>query len=304
MTCYYPIPAFRVDGTVTLRNPGSDHGKPNAPDLHVPCGTCLGCLERRARDWSLRCMHEAQGFDENCFCTFTYGRDQMPPGCSLEHRDFQLFFKRLSISKKRRGAKSAPRFFMCGEYGPTTMRPHYHAILFNCDFRDRVECGKSDSGQVLYESEVLNDLWRYGRCTVQDCTPASIAYCTRYCVDKFRGSAEDKMEHYGFVDPNTGEVVQRKPEYMACSKGIGAKWFAKYGRDVFPHDFAVFEGQKYAVPKYYNRLNDGDLRMDEIEFRREVKARSHRADQTPERLAVREIVHKARVRSLKRLLDE
>jgi len=145
VTCYRPIPAFNVDGAVTLKNPGGCNA-PIPPDLHVPCGKCVGCLERRSRDWALRCGHEAQLYDENCFVTLTYARDNLPPGGSLDHRDFQLFMKRL------RWFRPGGSFFMAGEYGPLKMRPHYHALLFGWNFHDRVEAGKSGSGEGFYAS--------------------------------------------------------------------------------------------------------------------------------------------------------
>ena len=149
MTCYHPLRAFRTPEGVVF-NELARHDIVGR--IELPCGQCIGCRMRRASDWELRCMHEASLHKENCFITLTYGRGNLPPNSSLEHRDFQLFMKRL---RKLRGRC---RFYMCGEYGPLNQRPHYHACLFGVDFRsDRVPQGKSGSGAIFYDSAQLSD---------------------------------------------------------------------------------------------------------------------------------------------------
>ena len=62
------------------------------------------------------------------------------------------------------------------------------------------------------------------------------------------------------------------------------------------------DGDKVPVPRYYDKLADRRrvVDLDSIEFAREQRAKSAAPDCTPERLVVRETVHKARVRNLKR----
>ena len=71
----------------------------------------------------MRCNHEASLYSVNSFVTLTYDDEHLPGDQCLDHRDFQLFMKRL---RKR----FPSRFFMCGEYGGLNGRPHYHSILF------------------------------------------------------------------------------------------------------------------------------------------------------------------------------
>lgn len=297
MACYRPVAAFRTpDGIVFSESRRHDIiGR-----IDIPCGQCLGCRLRRARDWSLRCLHEASLFEDNCFVTLTYGRDKLPPDGSLCYRDYQLFMMRLRKELFPRRI----RFFMCGEYGPLNLRPHYHACLFNVDFPDKVQAGKSGAGEVYFNSPLLDKLWSHGRCSVQPLTRQSAAYCARYIVDKVTGDAAEG--HYSFADGD-GVLRFRTPEFSRCSlkPGIGARWFERFGRDVFPHDYVVADGQKFAPPKYYDKLmrRSGDARMDAVEFAREKRARSASADNTDERLAVREVVHRARVRNQKRELE-
>lgn len=254
---------------------------------------------RRASDWALRVMHEAQQWESSCFVTLTYGNGNLPSDSSLDHRDFQLFCKRLRKAAKNKTV----RFYMCGEYGPLNARPHYHACLFNVDFADRVPSGKSASGELFYESAELTKLWGLGRCSVQDLTPETASYCARYIMKKALG--EDAKTAYANVDDD-GVIVQRRPEYAAMSlkPGIGAGWFAKYKRDVFPHDFVIDKGVKRSVPKYYDKLaKRADLPcLDDVEYARQVAARDAIADQTDERRRDREIVHLARVSTLNRNL--
>jgi len=37
--------------------------------ISVPCGSCVGCLLERSRQWSVRCIHEASLYSSNCFIT-------------------------------------------------------------------------------------------------------------------------------------------------------------------------------------------------------------------------------------------
>lgn len=290
MSCYKPLRAFKTPGGVVF-NELSRHDILGRIDL--PCGQCIGCRLKRARDWSFRIMHEASLHADNCFVTLTYGRDKVPAGGSLDYRDFQLFMKRV-----RKASPNKVRFFMCGEYGPLNLRPHYHAILFNINFNDRVPIGKSAAGVVYFDSPKLRDLWSHGHVSVQDVNQQAAAYCARYIVDKVTGDAAEA--HY----------AGRVPEFCHCSlkPGIGADWFRKFHTDVYPHDFVVVDGTKYSPPKYYDRLkrrlNPASVELDRIEFARQERAKLAFADNTAERLATREVVHKARVRNQKREMHE
>lgn len=306
MTCYRPLRGFRTTNGVVFseRSRNGDY----LGDIELPCGQCIGCRMRRASDWAMRCMHEASLHDENCFVTLTYARDALPPDGSLCYRDYQLFMKRL------RKAKGPARFYMCGEYGPETLRPHYHACLFGVDFRaDRVPAGKSGSGAVFYSSAELEKLWKHGLVSVQDLTAETASYCARYIMKKALGQASEEV--YRRVRDD-GEIVPVEPEFarMSLQPGIGAGWFEKYSRDVYPCDFVIENGVKRPTPKYYDKLFerstgpsvvDGKVvpdPMDEVDFARQKRAMRVRADNTDERRHVRERVHEAKVRNLKRSL--
>lgn len=298
MSCYHPITAYKsVSGGVSFSRL-SRHGDEGT--IELPCGRCIGCRMRRASDWSLRVMHESAMWRENCFVTLTYGRNQMPKDSSLEHRDFQLFMKRL-----RRRTGSPVRFYMCGEYGDEKGRPHYHACLFNVDFVDRKPIGKSASGELFYESKVLSDLWALGNCSVQDLTAGTASYCARYIMKKTLG--DDAEFAYSFVDED-GEIHYRKPPYAAMSlkPGIGSTWVDKFGdTDVFNHDRCVADGVERRVPKYYDRLlkRKDAYKLEENGFKREALARMSISDNTDQRRIDREIVHNAKVRNLVRNLE-
>lgn len=294
MSCYKPLQGFRTPDGVVF----SELGRYDILGrIELPCGQCIGCRMRRASDWELRVMHEASLYEANCFVTLTYGRDKLPPNGSLEHRDFQLFMKRL---RKRIGVPV--RFYMCGEYGERRGRAHYHACLFNVDFRvDRVPAGTSGSGCVYYDSALLAELWGHGRVSVQDLTPETASYCARYIMKKVLGPDADKS--YEVVD-SEGVVVSRRPEYAAMSlrPGIGARWFAKYSGDVYPLDAVVSRGVERRPPKYYDGLfkRVNPLKLEEVEHARSKRAVLAREDNTDERRRVREIVHEAKVRNLSR----
>lgn len=254
----------------------------------------------------MRILHESSLYQENQFLTLTYSDDHLPPNDSLRLRDWQLFMKRL---KKHHGGRSI-RFYHCGEYGETTHRPHYHAILFNFDFNDKMLHKVTENGDYLYTSELLDQIWGLGQCYLGSVTFESAAYCARYVMKKLTGN---RKSEYG----------SREPEYCTQSRrpGIGKPWLEKWKSDVFPNDFCVINGKKVKVPKYYDTLVDdgptfhyelnekgdyifvGTLKLSESEKRRGNRKRNaakHSCDNTSERLAVREEIQQARLTRLSR----
>lgn len=272
---------------------------PESPTpLNVPCGQCVGCRLERSRQWAVRCVHEASLWDDNCFLTLTYSDEFLPPDRSLNHRDFQLFMKRL---RKFFGANV--RFYMCGEYGEQFGRPHFHVLLFNCDFLDKKFHTKRN-GNAVYTSRTVERLWPYGFHEIGDVTFQSAGYVARYVMKKITGAMAD--DHYMIVDPSTGEIGSRKPEYNCMSRrpGIGKGWFDKFKDDIYPSDYTVMNGSRMKLPRYYDyhfELLSPD-EMARIKRNRRVDAKARIDNNTPERLAVREQVAAAKAANLVRTL--
>lgn len=307
MPCYHPIAAYKTAcGSVVfseLKRYDILH------TLSLPCGQCVGCRLEYSRQWAVRCLLESSLHDANCFVTLTYDDENLPPDRGLRYRDFQLFMKRL---RKRYGNKV--RFYMCGEYGPLHGRPHYHACLFNHDFSDRVFWQKTPSGSLLYTSDALAELWPHGFSSVGDVTFESAAYVARYIMKKITGDMAKVA--YAYTDDETGEIGWVEPEFchMSLKPGIGAEWLEKFACDVFPHDRIVVRGVEMSLPKYFDKLIERSLDWlsefhevhvdhEMIKHKRERNARIHWRDNTPERLAVRETVAKARLNLLSRSVE-
>lgn len=266
-------------------------------NLKIPCGQCVGCRLERSRQWAVRCMHEASLHEHNCFLTLTYNDANLPHDRSLDYSHFQKFMKR--VRKAFTGQEI--KFYMCGEYGETYERPHFHAILFGLDWADK-EIFTIRQGMHLYTSKTLERLWTYGFASIGDVTFESCAYVARYVMKKVTGTKAE--EHYKMVDTETGELYDRVPEFnrMSLKPGIGATWFERYHTDVFPHDYVVSRGVKCKPPKYYDKLfHRLDAKtMDDIKDKRVVDAEENWEDNTRARLEVKETVTKARISQLKR----
>lgn len=295
MACYHPLQAWRgrAGGPAVFCKPVEYP----AISLTLPCGQCVGCRLERSRQWAVRMMHEASLHADNCFVTFTYDPEHLPSDLSLNKRHFQLFMKRL---RKRFGKV---RFFHCGEYGETTGRPHYHAILFGFQFPDLVFYSE-DRGNRVFTSAVLDELWGYGECKIGSVSFESCAYVARYIMKKVTGDLADSF--YSRVSVS-GELYSILPEYVTMSRrpGIAYDWFQKFGNEVFPYDEVISRGFPSRPPRYYDSLLEVSEPsvFDSIKRKRIAEAAKHAEDQTPARLASRETCAKARVSFLKRTVD-
>lgn len=67
------------------------------------------------------------------------------------------------------------RYFACGEYGPVTLRPHYHIILW---FKREL-----NANQLRYIQKVISACWSYGSYDLQAVTNGGVAsYISSYVV--------------------------------------------------------------------------------------------------------------------------
>lgn len=258
----------------------------------------------RSQAWAVRIMHEAQMHKENAFLTLTYAPEHLPRDQSLRKEHFQKFLKRYRF-------KINPikiRYFHCGEYGDENHRPHYHAIIFGHDFKDKIKHSKSKTGHWMYVSETLNKLWGFGYCYIGTVTHESAGYVARYVMKKVTG--DKAQEHYRALDPETGEIHQIEPEYITMSgkPGIGHTWLTQFGKtDVFSEDFVPLpNGKKAKTPPYYlKQLEKNDAkRFKAIKRNRLRKAQEYKAkgESSFDRIQQKHECAHARLKTLKREL--
>ena len=313
MACYHPLTAYLSTHQTnyktgkSFRRVAFKESDEHDRQISLPCGQCVGCRLEKSRQWAMRCMHEAQLHEKNCFITLTYNNENLPQTGSLVKSDFQKFLKRLRKSI----APAKLRYYMAGEYGTSFGRPHFHACIFGHDFHDKKLFKRTPSGSLIYTSENLAALWPYGYSSIGDVTFESAAYVARYIMQKYNGQMEEnkhitKDEHYTYCDLETGELIKLLPEYnnMSLKPGIGAEWYKKYRSDVYPHDYVVVNGKRVKPPKYYDKQykNDYPYEYEELLHKRETSAKLNHEDNTYERLAVKEKVTKAKLQLLKRNL--
>lgn len=264
--------------------------------MQVPCGQCIGCRLEHSRQWALRCVHEAELYEENTYVTLTYNEEHLPADMSVDKRVFQKFMKKL---RKRKGQV---RYFHCGEYGDKRNRPHYHAILFGMDFKDKKQWKENENGDMLYTSKELEAIWGYGFCSLGSVSFQSAAYVARYVTKKVMAKGEYTYVKYDYRSKRFRKVA---PEYgtMSRNPGIGADWIKKHEKNIYPRDEVIINGRVSKPPRFYDEKVkqrtereesiSNPIHQDVIERmrgkrRREGKARE--ADSTPERLIVREKV--------------
>ncbi len=155
--------------------------------IPFPCGQCLPCRINKRRVWTHRLMLESFCHDLSCFVTLTYDDEHISENHSLVKRDVQLFMKRLRKAFEPRKI----RYYLAGEYGETTSRPHYHAILF---------------GVGISDGEVIGNCWPHGHIMVGTCSRESIQYVAGYVTKKCVGKSDalGRLPEFSFMSRKPG----------------------------------------------------------------------------------------------------
>lgn len=242
MTCFHSKPVWQ-----------SEPGKPlefqwrqdRPPEFFIDCGKCEGCRARQRRDWAVRMAHESQDWERNSFLTLTYDDFHCPE--ELDKHAVQTFLKRL-----RKRSNRQIRYFITGEYGDKTHRPHYHAIIFNEDFRD----GRFTYtiNEKLWGNKTLDNLWGMGTVAVSDFTFSTAMYVAGYTAKKIGNQ-------------DTFTIQSRKPP-------IGQNWLRKHYDNIQRLETVVIEGKEVPIPRVYHEWVKGEENFRAIKERLSQKVQT------------------------------
>jgi len=240
MRCLYPrTVGFLADGKTISWSPKS-FSKEFAT-FQLPCGKCLECRLDYARQWAIRCVHEASVHTKSSFITLTYDQEHLKSP-KLIYSDFQKFMKKLrKVQDERIGV------FVTGEYGDESKRPHWHALLFGWAPNDREFKYANHRGDKVYSSATLSRLWGHGIAEAGSITFESAGYVARYAAKKIVHGPNQLVRE---ADHHEWQPISKKSSKHA----IGKKWLERYWPDVFNYGELILpNGTACAIPRYYEK---------------------------------------------------
>lgn len=228
------------------------------PTYDIPCGKCDLCRLERRYTRALRIMLEAESWPESTyFLTLTYDEKNLGHP-DLDHKDWAQFIKdfRQEFCQAKYCDVSVPRHYkrygkirsktfknikqvMCGEYGDTFGRKHFHGILFNHTFVDMEFTGiYSKKGNPVHTSKRLAEVWKKGYVQVEKITFDLALYVGSYVTD-------------GMDDEGDVNAGHRKKQYGRFGQGIGESWIRKYWRDALGAGAIKTLERDYPIPRYF-----------------------------------------------------
>lgn len=274
MPCYQPYLGFQSPSGKVYFSPDK---KQEWKMIPIPCGKCLGCRLEYSRQWAIRCVKEAKYHNDNCFITITYNDEHLPKrGLSKKH--IQDFLKRL---RRRLGyhniidSETGLRYFLCGEYGTSTYRPHYHAIIFGYKPVDLISFGyDNDIRQEIFISPWLSSLWGMGNVIVgNNVTFETCAYVARYVMKKLE---------VDFKNDEFYKVFNK--DFILCSRrpALGYRFFEENQSELERLDKVLIrDGITCLPPRYYSR------KLKEVNPDKYEEIKQKRIDNAPKETLIR-----------------
>lgn len=246
----------------------------NPKVMLIPCGQCIGCRIRQREDWTTRIELEARDYpkEQVWFITLTYDDEHVPgmiiktgeimrkvqytwkPGEKrpssvqiLLYEDIQKFLKRL-----RKAYRGKLRYFVAGEYGEQTARPHYHMILYGWEPTDLENLYKIHHNGY-YNSKWLADIWGMGQIQIAQAVPETYRYVAGYVTKKMYEIDGKKANEYY-------ELGQTKPfACMSLKPGLGDKYYQEHKAEIWRQGYIqCTNGKRAQIPRYYEKQMEAE----------------------------------------------
>lgn len=234
--------------------------------IYVPCGHCIECRRRKAREWRCRLLWEHTRHRNGIFITLSIAPKYYDQVCSDPPKAIRRF---LDLLRKYTNNGKYLKHWFITEYGErNTHRLHFHGIIWDVD-KDSVPF------------KTIHAKWRYGNVWIGWCKAATVNYITKYM-----------LKHK--------EAVDDRKQWIICSNGIGENYITNSRRAFhtagkYENAFILYAPDmrhRYPMAAYYKNklfsihdriamyhllvpLNkwtfEGRTYFDEVEYRRALK---------------------------------
>lgn len=201
------------------------------------------------------------------FLTLTYNDDNLPRSHEsftpiLNPKDVRRYWARLRAT---RGGGLKFRYYLCGEYGDRTLRPHYHAILF---------FGPANPAPADLE-ETLDRYWGKGHTLLAEANEQTFSYVSHYIIKKAK-HLEFEVPEYQTMSRNPAlgtDFIHKLGDLYLNSKALQADLETtedvrncfRYNGQVWPIDpFMRNKLRDYVgVPRLRSERHEG-MTLDEV----------------------------------------
>lgn len=267
----------------------------------VSCGQCLLCRVNKCREKTFRIMMEARLWDKSWWTTITYNDEFQPtiyidrktgevfenPQGTLHPYHIELFLKR--VRKDLHPVKF--RYYIVGEYGDTTARPHYHICVFGHGEEIVDVLQRNWTDPVSQRSMGFIDRY-HGR----PLDTSTARYTVGYTIKKLTKAGDFRLEG-------------RYPEFANSSKGIGLEFahrFANALKNQSGENYIFtsldiprtvrFDGRDWPLDRYLRQkvleclgISDDINEISKKKFSLEMSSLSRRASGNTQLLASKDI---------------
>lgn len=264
----------------------------------VACNHCYACTLNSSAEWATRIMFEAKKYECNFWLTLTYNDDNLPIAEKMNFGEetftnygdemwitgtlvpdhITTFLKSLRKNYERKGHKGI-KFYLCGEYGEKTKRPHYHIVLMNCplDISQFYGSHIDTNFKAHWKSHELKRYWDKGIHDICELEWSDAAYTARYCAKKI----------FKTVSNRDYAANGKEPEFVRMSRGIGKDYFLENKEKIIKQDGVVAKTvkgnvTKVKMPRYYMKLIEKEnpqLFEDIKKSRKHIAERSRKMEQ-------------------------
>lgn len=243
-------------------------GRISSTVIQIPCGKCIGCRIDYSRSWADRMTYHSLDKkilpNSSWFITLTYDDEHLS---DLEHSEnYDLYalnydHSREFVKRLRNKFRDCQiDFYLSGEYGDSSFRPHFHLICYNVPLDDLEYWKSNEFGDPYYTSDTIEKIWSKGFCTISPFTWLGAAYTASYVQKKRDGRMLCEYTAVGLTPERC--FSSRRP-------GIAHDFYLEHYFDLWKNDGmkvsrSVNSTGHLGIPRYFRKLAEKYGHFDEL----------------------------------------